>query len=179
MAQPAFIGNHPLQFGTRVKNKITGDEGIVTAKFYLISGCVTCYYTSQKLRDQNNKPIKHYDTVNILDVVGENETFSEQPKEESNFSLGERVKVPTYGGVEAVVTAIAFYPDQATHVEVQPPYNEKEGKLPDSMSLAASLVVSLDNPPAKPTPAERRPSPPSDMSERQSQSRADEGRPRF
>ena len=116
-----FKGTHPLKFGTKVRHKVTGVEGIVIAKFYLLSGCVTVYYTSQTETDRDKKPIKYYDTVDMVEVVAATSIFSKQPVEESVFCLGEKVKVPAYGFAEGVIHGIAFYPDQVSHVEIQPP----------------------------------------------------------
>ena len=156
-----------MEFGSVVRHKITGDEGVITAKFYLISGCVTVYSTSKTVKDRDFKAVKYYNTVDVLEMVGPNETFAKQPKEESAYRLGEKVKVPSYGDVEGVITAIAFYPDQAIHVEVQPPYNFKEGKLPALLSVAESQVVSMERGAVELTKAGKRPSPPCDPSPRQ------------
>lgn len=166
MVQPAFVGSNSLKFGSVVKNKITDKEGIVTAKFYLLSGCVTVFYTSQKeVHSDTRKPVMFYDTVDKLEYQYNSKLFPEQPVEESNFKLGEKVKCEALG-VTGIVSSIGFYPDQANHLEIQPPYNEKEGKLPDLISVCEALVTSLENPPQPKREAARRPSPPSPTSER-------------
>lgn len=111
-----------------------------------------------------------YDTVSKLEYLGDSLLFRDQPKEESNFQLGEKVKCEAYG-VTGVVASIGFYPDQANHIEIQPPYNEKEGKLPELVSVCETLVTSLEQKPKPAREAARRPSPPSPTSERQLTSR--------
>ncbi len=163
---PAFVGTCDLKFGAHVQNKITGDEGLVTAKFYQISGCTVICYTSTTLRDRDNKPVYFHATLDRLEVIREvlaPPIFDTQPKEESNFRLGEKVEAPLYG-ITGIVTCIAFYPDQSNHLEIQPPYNNEKGKLPEVMSLAESLVQSLEHKPVAPTEAAKRPSPPQEPS---------------
>lgn len=169
---PSFIGHTPLDFGTRVKDKITGDEGMVVAKFYQISGCTQVMYLNPEYRSNDNIPIRCFAHMARLEILGENKVFDTQPPEESNFKLGEKVTAPAYG-ITGIVSAICFYPDQATHLEIQPPYNAKEGKLPDCHSIPESMVESLEKPKSvEPTAAASRPSPPySPMSPRAHNSR--------
>lgn len=168
---PAFVGDNPIKFGDWVENIVTKDSGIVTAKFYQLSGCSTVGFRNPELRDANGRAIHFHTAVQMVQVQKDNEIFEHQPLEESNFRLGELVEAPKYG-VKGIIIALAFYPDQSNHVEIQPPYNTREGKMPDPVSVPESYVVSCETS-ARPELQEagKRPSPPSELSPRVPSSR--------
>lgn len=162
---PAFVGTCDIPLGTRIRSLITGDIGIVTEKYYQLSGCIMFGAVSPTVKDSNNRPLKYYPSLQHIEVLdGRDPVILPQPKEESNFRLGERVEVPVYGITEGTVVAIAFSADTSTHIEIQPPYNAERGVLPSALSVPEFYVISLEHEEQAPTEAAKRPSPPMECS---------------
>ena len=142
-----------------MRDKISGMQGKLTARFYLISGCCQLSLQTDERHGDTKKPVHIYVAEQMADVQVTRDEFTEgipQCEDVSGFVLGEKVRVP-HLELEGTVTGICFYPAQATHLEVMPVYNVREGKQPDSVSVAEQLVVPVGRPAAPVT--QKHPSP--------------------
>ena len=136
-------GHCKIPFGAVVKDKISGMQGKLTARFYLISGCCQLSLQTDERHGETKRPVYLHISEQLSEVLDTSAMAGiPQCEDVSGFVLGEKVHVP-HLGLEGTVTGICFYPAQATHLEVMPVYNVREGKQPDSVSVAEQLVKPI------------------------------------
>lgn len=147
-----FKGNDPIPLGAYVKDRLNDFSGYVAAKFYFQSGCCGIWIESPtELKD--GKPLcRNVDSrrVTVLPFDEEHQNLYGNPNsEECIHNLGVVVR-DDRTGLQGVVSAITFSPDNVPHVEILPPYNYAEGKQPEMVSVPDFMAKCVQ--PATPTP---------------------------
>lgn len=135
-----FVGTDTVPFGAILKHKISGKEGILMHKYYVISGC--CEYWIQPKGD----PEIHkgfYATKELVDFVKQSDIIFPNIKEECIFSNGDKVSVD-HLEVTGTIVSIMFYGFNGVHLEIAPPYNKLEGKRADTINVAIHMVQPLE-----------------------------------
>lgn len=153
----AFLGTDPTPLGALVKHKLTGEEGIVEAKYYVVSGC--CEIT---VRSKEPKPEggfrDFYCSTTMIDIIDPKAFPCEIFEEKSGYDFCQDVDIP-HLGVRGTIVSFGFYINNADHVEVQPPYNHAESKKPSPISVPEKLIVPTEGAKPEPNLGAQRPSP--------------------
>lgn len=138
----AFIGTNSLLQGSKVKHRITEEEGILIAKFYVISGCCELWIQSKEPKPEGGFR-DFYCSSELVEVLDEKAFPCEHFKEESPYDFAQEVEIP-HLGVKGTITSFCFFMTNADHVEVQPPYNHQESLKPKAISVATKLIKPID-----------------------------------
>ena len=153
----AFIGTDSALLGAEVEHLITGETGLVTAKYYVVSGCCELLVNSKIPRPDGGFR-DFYCSSAMVKVLNSEALPCEQFEERSGYDFCQEVEIP-HIDVKGTITAFCFYMFNSDHVEVQPPYNHTESKKPSTISVATSLIKPINGVTPPLSQGAQRPSP--------------------
>lgn len=116
-----------IMLGDRVKDRVTGFEGIVTTKIRFLAGCVRVGVSAEKLKPDGE--VMDSQTFDEPDLVVTKENVHKPVTAKPNsIKLGDRVE-HTISGFTGIVNGEAFHLSQPRTLHIAPERTKKDGDL--------------------------------------------------
>jgi hypothetical protein len=151
---PPGLKDNGFRLGDEVVDTINGIKGVAVARTYHITGCDT-YGVELPIVD-NKEPERYFTSATrlALDVAHPERHIDEVP--DGRICFGDTVKDHTSGMI-GTVTHFSVPLSSAIQINIQPPYDNKAGKMPDSFFVDEHMVeVTTPYTPREPLPEEKR-----------------------